>query len=310
MIDMIRAQFCRVRRSGLRDRGESLVCEPLEQRLCLSGTQLSEFAPRLGNSPLFHTPIAPDDFHNVELVPRLGTPDDDQHHGDDNHDGHGHDGRDHDKDRFLDLGDGLVAFLTSEAEQGKDLNRDGDKRDNVLQSFDADRDRVQNSRQAAVIGSLIDLGDDLVGFLTDESEQGRRLNRDRDKQDLVFQIFDARDGTVRNSRQAVVDKLVDLGDGLVVFLTSEMEDGRVLNGDGDKQDFVLQSFDFESNRVRNSGQQASGRSLNDIGDGFVAFHTSESAQGRDLNGDGDKQDTVLQTFDALRGTVQNSGQAV
>jgi hypothetical protein len=44
--------------------------------------------------------------------------------------------------------------------------------------------------------------------------------------------------------------------------------------------------------------------------GFAAFRTRESAQDRDLNRDGDKQDFVLQIFDAVRGIVHNTAQAV
>lgn len=207
--------------------------------------------------------------------------------------------------------DGLVAFLTDEAAQGRRLNTDRDKLDEVLQVFNAVTGEVFNSFQQAIADSVCDLGDGRVAFLTSEAAQNRSLNVDRDKLDNVLQAFDAVANEVRNSFQQVVDgSLLDLGGGLVAFLTDEFEQGRDLNGDGDKQDEVLQSFDAVTGEVRNSGSQAIAASVVDLDGGLVAFLTSESEQDRRLNRDGDKQDSVLQIFDAASGMVQNTGQAV
>jgi hypothetical protein len=212
---------------------------------------------------------------------------------------------------LLDLGDGVVAFLTNEMAQGRVLNGDSDKLDNVLQSFNSETGTVRNSRQQAVGGTLLDLEAGGVAFLTSEAAQGRVLNGDKDKLDNVLQSFDPASGTVRNSRQqALLGSPIDLGDGFVAFLTNELSQGRALNGDGDKLDNVLQSFDATSGVVQNSGAQANIGSIVDLGAQRVAFTTSELAQGRVLNGDGDKLDNVLQVFDAELGIVQNTGQAV
>ena len=212
---------------------------------------------------------------------------------------------------FVDLGNGRLAFLTDEAAQGRVLNRDGDKLDQVLQVFDAVTGIVHNSFQQAIAGSLLDTGNGRVAFLTSEAAQKRDLNQDHDKLDQVLQAFDSVADVVRNSRQqAVVGTVLDAGGGFVVFLTSEAAQHRVLNRDGDKLDQVLQSFDTASGVVQNSGNQAQDGSVLDLGTGLLAFLTSEAAQGRDLNGDGDKLDTVLQIFDAVTGNVQNTGQAV
>jgi hypothetical protein len=209
---------------------------------------------------------------------------------------------------ILELEGGLVAFLTDEAAQGRDLNGDGDKRDHVLQSFDPVAGVVRNSGQQAIADSLIELDNGLIAFLTDELAQGRVLNGDKDKLDQVLQVFDAATGIVRNSRQqAVAGSILELEIGGVAFLTSEAAQRRVLNNDGDKLDNVLQSFDPVANIVRNSRQQAVAGSLVDLENGVVVFLTNELAQGRVLNGDGDKLDNVLQAFDATTGIVRNSG---
>jgi hypothetical protein len=204
-----------------------------------------------------------------------------------------------------------VAFLTDESAQGRRLNTDRDKFDEVLQVFNAVTGEVRSSHQQAIADSVCDLGDGRVGFATDEAAQGRSLNADRDKFDNVFQVFDGVANVVRNSFQQIVDdSLLDLGAGLTAFLTDESAQGRDLNGDGDKQDNVLQSFDSVLGVVRNSGSQAIAGSAQDLEGGFVAFVTFEADQDRRLNADGDKQDSVLQVFDAGSGIVQNTGQAI
>jgi exosome complex RNA-binding protein Rrp4 len=204
-----------------------------------------------------------------------------------------------------------VAFLTDESAQGRRLNTDRDRFDDVLQVFNAVTGEVFNSFQQAIADSVCDLGGGRVAFLTQEAAQSRSLNGDRDKLDNVLQAFDAVANEVRNSFQQVVDgSLLDLGGGLVAFLTDESAQGRDLNADGDKQDEILQAFDSVLGLVRNSGSQAVAGSQQDIEGGFVAFVTSETEQDRRLNADGDKQDSVLQIFDAVSGIVQNTGQAV
>jgi hypothetical protein len=267
-----------------------LAAELLEDRICLSG-----FAGRLIPPPVTginHTPAEPVDVIPPS-APRPGSPAPPA------------------EGEILDLGGGLIAFLTSERAQGRDLNRDGDKLDQVLQSFNANTGIVRNSGQAALPDSLVDLGGGLVAFLTSEAAQKRALNRDGDKLDNVLQVFNAATGVVRNSQQqAVLGSILDLEIGGVAFLTSEAAQKQVLNGDGDKLDEVLQSFDPVANIVRNSRQQAVADSVIDLENGTVAFLTDESAQGQDLNGDEDKLDSVLQVFDTVLGTVQNTGQAV
>jgi hypothetical protein len=212
---------------------------------------------------------------------------------------------------LVELDDGLVAFLTDELAQGRDLNGDRDKLDDVLQVFDAATGVVRNSRQQAVAGTILELEIGGVAFLTSEAAQRRVLNRDGDKLDNVLQSFDPVANIVRNSRQqAVAGSLIDLENGVIAFLTNELAQGRVLNGDGDKLDNVLQAFDATTGIVRNSGAQANAASIVDLDAGQVAFATSELAQGRVLNADDDKLDSVLQIFDAVLGTVHNTGQAV
>ncbi|GAH01334.1 unnamed protein product, partial [marine sediment metagenome] len=101
------------------------------------------------------------------------------------------------------LGQRLVAFRTAEAEQGEDLNGDGDPEDAVLQVLDLDpgSPRLFNTEQAVTPCPLeacdprvpYRVAGDTVTFITAEVEQGRDLNGDDDVADFVKQVFNVRE---------------------------------------------------------------------------------------------------------------------
>jgi len=91
----------------------------------------------------------------------------------------------------------------------------------------------------------------------------------------------------------------------VAFLVSESGEGEDLNGDGDTNDTVLHVFDAKKGTTTNVGLAALGTPQ--IDKERVAFTVSESAQGTDLNGDGDTNDVVPHVFDAKKGTTINVG---
>jgi hypothetical protein len=91
----------------------------------------------------------------------------------------------------------------------------------------------------------------------------------------------------------------------VAFRTSEAQEFTDLNGDGDQDDFVLQVFDVTNMRLFNTEQAAircpleacDPRTPYAINGGIVTFLTLEPEQGAtDLDGDGDANDLVKQTF--------------
>ena len=100
--------------------------------------------------------------------------------------------------------------------------------------------------------------------------------------------------------------VVALEDGFLV--ASEFENGRDVNGDGDGTDSLVVIQDLRSGLKHFVGR-APGSEVS-AGAGFVSFRLNEGAEDRDLNGDGDRQDTVLHVHDARRGTTRNLGLAV
>jgi hypothetical protein len=69
----------------------------------------------------------------------------------------------------------LVAFLLLEPAAGRDLNRDGDTRDNVAVVYDVLSHRLMNTREEA---ESFAFSNNLMTFVTNEAKQGQDLNRD------------------------------------------------------------------------------------------------------------------------------------
>ncbi len=152
-----------------------------------------------------------------------------------------------------------VVLVTPEARQKADLNGDQDQLDRVLQLYDAVTKTLVSTKYAA---TEFVAGRRLVAFRVPESEQGRDLNGDTDKADSVLHVvaFDApkpdTSRVVTTGYAAHVDCALQarLGwrdpyvvvDDEVLFLVSELEHGRDLNGDGPLDDVVLVIFQVPS----------------------------------------------------------------
>src|SRR5262249_51919712 len=138
------------------------------------------------------------------------------------------------------------------------------------------------------------------------------LNGDADVDDSVVKVYNLNDpppatcGAWTNTGQAA-DTIRACG-ALVAFITPEAGQGADLNGDGDRNDRVLQLYDPQTRTVLNVGQAAEEFVCNAT---LLAFRTSEDAQGhQDLNGDHDRQDDVLQIYDLVARRLINTAQAV
>src|SRR5262249_27983973 len=197
----------------------------------------------------------------------------------------------------------VVAALVSESAQGNlDRNGDGDTGDQVVavQAADGSSSAWTNLAQAA---DTIEIRGDHVIMITPEADQRVDLNGDGDLDDRVLQIARFPSGQVSNLGLAVEEFVAS--DTLVAFRVREAsQGGQDLNGDGDAADDVLFVYDLRTDTVVPTGQAVTPcrleacdprlpyRPLVDT----VRFLTLESAQGEDLNGDGDLDDLVLQTF--------------
>lgn len=204
----------------------------------------------------------------------------------------------------------FLTYTRSEEFSAADLNGEGDALDHVLfvRRFDADQE--VNTGLAVDDGPLPDLqhppegdGDWIVFFVRERAQGGLDRNGDGDALDLVACLFDTRTGAVRNTALAglhqvtsgvVVFPTFSLHDGLLVARCDESSQSADLNGDGDLLDDVLHVHDARSNRQVNT--RAAAQSWPPLwGSRRVQpFSVTEGAV--DLNGDGDRLDTVIEVL--------------
>ena len=113
--------------------------------------------------------------------------------------------------------------------------------------------------------------------------------------------------TLSNTGYAVAD--VAASPALIAFQVIEAKQfAQSLNGDLDIDDDVIHVLDTATGHIRNLGL-AGGRPV--VDGALVAFAVPEEDQGNtDLNGDGDKTDTVLHVYNARTGVTSNLGLAV
>jgi cysteine-rich repeat protein len=180
-----------------------------------------------------------------------------------------------------------------------------------------------------------------LAALVSEAAEDVDDNGDGDSIDTVVQIHPAGAGSWDTTAQAA--DVVQMAGSFAVFLTRETaQGGNNLNGDGDltPNDRVLQVFDAATSQlavcspvspasctagVRQAAEEfvvgeptrtSCGMAPQTVH--LVAFRTSEAAQGVNLNatvngvptGDVDLDDDVLQIYDLVSGTLQNTGFAV
>ena len=190
------------------------------------------------------------------------------------------------------------AMGVSESFQGyTDLNGDGDIWDDVLHVVDLSSGRIVN---VGVATALIQVENNLVLFRVFEGNEGRDLNGDGDTGDYVLHSYDPVTENLTNwniacessSRRDVITER------LVTFAVSEAsQGGSDLNGDGDGEDIVYHVFDFETCELTNLRYQGEGYATLAVGSGpRIALRVSESAERRDLNGDGVRS-AVLVLYD-------------
>jgi hypothetical protein len=185
-----------------------------------------------------------------------------------------------------------LVMIVSEADQGGvDLDGDGDADGLVPHVYDLVNGTTTNlALDGAAFGAA--QGYLLIGRL----EAGARVdwNGDGDRTDSVLFAWDEQRDQLVNTRMSAIS-LLDARVDRVLLLQSESRDGRDLNGDGDELDRVIASYDFGTGlRARTA---LAGRRGSLVGPDAALVFVDEVSQGLDLNGDGDKLDSVLHRVD-------------
>jgi Tol biopolymer transport system component len=175
----------------------------------------------------------------------------------------------------------------------------------------------------------LQMSGNLAVFLTSELRENRSLNGDNDKLDQVLHIYNAATGQLTNvgdsAREMVIgSETPSCGQGpAIAFRTSEAEENRDLNGDGDKLDDVLQVYVPGVGLVKTAIQGMPNRPAQSVracnlaacdprfpyrvSGNQIKFLTFEGDEGLDLNGDGDQLDLILQIFEVCTRTTTVAG---
>lgn len=232
----------------------------------------------------------------------------------------------------------LVSLLSDEAVLG-DRNGDGDAEDLVLEVLDVDTRRTWNTGLA--LGGPLRAHRDRLGVQVFEGSQGADLNGDGDREDPIAFVIDPRTQTLRDlgalsfapnfgsspfalSEGGIVsfppvwlyepdsDLLVrtelhggvigPLGDRTVITV-SEPEQGEDLDHNGLLQGQAPALFDLASGRAQGLGIAGEAYFL---AEERMLFTSDEELAGKDWNGDGDREDSVLFLWDEPRGRLTNT----
>ena len=187
-----------------------------------------------------------------------------------------------------------LLFDVPEADQGEDLNDDGDLEDKIVHVADLEAFRALSFGFAGygTSGCEAALSDEWLAFEVSESLQGEDLNGDGDLEDSVLHVRDLEGDETANLGLAASTSA--LSGRWLAFSVYEQSQGADLNGDGDREDNVLHVRDLEAGETANLGLAASAGALSGK---WLAFSVYEQGQGADLNGDGDASDSVLHVRD-------------
>jgi hypothetical protein len=187
---------------------------------------------------------------------------------------------------------GRLILSLDEANRSEDLDRNGLLGGRVPVLYDVATRTVEN---LGIEGLVVSSGPVLL-IHSRESVARRDWNVDGDMTDIVLFILDERMGRVLNTLLAVPFFAGPLGDHHALVALDEDALSGDLNGDGDIFDHVLHVIGVPDGVLWNLGLAVQSVPLD--GGEQVLFHVEEVDQGRDLNGDGDRNDAVIHMVDA------------
>lgn len=186
-----------------------------------------------------------------------------------------------------------LAVAASEAQQGADLNQDGDQSDRVPQVIHVPSGSRTNT--ALAVSEISGLHGRLLTLHVSEFSQGiQDLNGDGDGFDSVLHVVNVTSGAATNVGLEVTESTPS--SRTIGFLVREaLQGGQDLNGDGDASDHVWHAYDASTGTTTNLGVAAFDPSALSIAqEDFLVCVASESNSGQqDLNGDGDLADDVV-----------------
>ena len=210
---------------------------------------------------------------------------------------------------FLPVRGQRLGFIVSEAEQGgMDLNGDGDALDAIATVYDVSTGTLTSSG----LSGAVFLGQRPWAMIAVQEPQHGDLDGNGLLTDDVVHLWNVETGAVTNlglpfvgfgtSPNIANGWNIHVNGTSFLFNVPESVTGIDTNGDGDTQDDVLHVFDAALNQLFVTGLATTRAPL--IRNGMEVLTVSESAQGSDLNGDGDTGDEVLYLYHKPTGQLR------
>jgi hypothetical protein len=146
-----------------------------------------------------------------------------------------------------------LALLVAEADQGGDLNGDGDTKDRVVHVHKLPADETVSLGLAGLVAwvrcQACDVSQAPLVLLVSEADQGADLNGDGDMRDHVLHVHRPSTGETANVRLAGYPEVFPFGGDAsgdwLILEAYEAGQNADLNGDGDKGDMVLHLADLK-----------------------------------------------------------------
>lgn len=201
--------------------------------------------------------------------------------------------------QFVFVSPNWLGLPVDELSQGRDLNDDGDLDDVVVHAADL---RDGSTRNLGRAGRIAGMTAERAILWVEESAQGEDWNDDGDLDGWVLEAVELEGG--RADRLSPPGEILEVGEDWLVLGVDELFAGRDLDGDEDLEDRVVHVWSFEAGEMTNLRLAGSVARLSDD---RLGLEVSESAQGEDLNGDGDTRDAIVHVSDLRSGVAENLG---
>jgi len=153
-----------------------------------------------------------------------------------------------------------IVFTTPEKEQGKDLNHDGDKEDNILQYYDLHEKKTTNTEIDAQNPYLHQY---FIVFSAPEEAIGIDYNNDGDTEDSLIRYYDLKTKELTTTKQ--IGKYPSTNSRRILFMTDEENAEIDLNQDGDKNDKIFQIYSLETKTAYSTKQPGAKTTMNHKG---------------------------------------------
>jgi hypothetical protein len=157
----------------------------------------------------------------------------------------------------------------------------------------------------SIIGLNANIYESKIVFETPESLVSECLNDDGDTDDVVIRYYDLETQKISNTGAAGFYPVI-YGD-TIAFTVSEKDVGKDLNGDGKILGNVIHYYSLETESVINTRELGTEP---DIFEDTITYYVWEHWIGKDLNEDGDLDDSVLRTYTIPAGEMAIQDQEI